>query len=129
MIKSLIQLIPFGFDESARVISGFYIANVGQNYERFGPDITYNYVVGYFEKASRFSKDAIAKVLFIKDWDNKQSTFALMQKIYSQPEQRWWHVDANALILGNLTMKEFQAIEIFKQRAKEDGIFVEDDIS
>ena len=123
MIKSMIQLIPYGFDNSARVISGFYIANVGQCNDRFGPDVTYNYVVGYFEKASRFSKEPIAKILFINDWGNKQSTFALMQKIFGQPEHRWWHVDANALILGNLTLVEYQAIEIFKQRAKEDNIY------
>ena len=119
----MIQLIPYGFDNSARVISGFYIANVGQCHDRFGPDTTYNYVVGYFEKASRFSEEPIAKILFIKDWNNKQSTFALMKKIFGCPEYSWWNIEACSLESGNLTSVECQAIEIFKQRAIEDGIY------
>jgi hypothetical protein len=123
MLKSLIQLVPFGIDENSKVISGFYIANVGQCHDQVGPDVTCNYVVGYFKKSSRFSKEPTAKISFISDWDNKQSTFALVKEIFGQPTWCWYSVEDTYSIIDNLSPLEIQAIEIFKQRAKKDGIY------
>jgi hypothetical protein len=122
MLKSLIQLVPFGIDENSKVISGFYIANTG--YSDMDSDGTnFDYVIGYFEKASRFTDNKpVAKVLFIEDWCNNQGTFALMQEIFGRSEHCWWNINS-ILLLELCNSKQFQAIEIFKQRAKEDGIY------
>ena len=122
MIKSMIQLIPYGFDNSARVISGFYIANVGQCNDRFGPDTTYNYAVGYFEKASKFTDNKpVAKIMFVSNWNNKQGTFELLHTIFGDCNS-WWNI-SDLFIDTGMTEAEIQAIEIFKQRAKEDGLY------
>jgi hypothetical protein len=123
MIKSMIQLIPYGVDENARVISGFYIANVGQCHDVVGPDITYNYVVGYFEKASRFSEEPIAKISFISNWDNTQSNLAFMKEIFGQPNWFWCSLEDTYNVIENLSPLEIQAIGTFEQRAIEDGIY------
>jgi hypothetical protein len=122
MLKSLIQLVPFGIDENSKVISGFYIANTGySDMDSFGTN--FDYVIGYFEKASRFTDNKpVAKILFIEDWCNNQGTFALMQEIFGKSESYWW--GAEDLRLPELcSALEYKAIEIFKQRAIEDGIY------
>jgi hypothetical protein len=123
MLKSLIQLVPFGIDENSKVISGFYIANTG--YSDMDSDGTnFDYVIGYFEKASRFTDNKpVAKILFIEDWCNNQGTFALMQEIFGKPKWFWYSVEDTYSIIDNLSHLEIQAIGIFKQRAIEDGIY------
>lgn len=122
MLKSIIQLIPFGWDEDARVISGFYIANVGLT-EGYNYEGNFDYVAAYFERASKFSNyKQIARVRFITDWNNNQSTLHLMHEIFREAPHEWWNIsDLNSNT--GMTAKEIQAIEIFKQRAIEDGIY------
>jgi hypothetical protein len=130
MIKSMIQLIPYGFDESARVISGFYIANVGYS-EGYNYEGNFDYVVGYFEKASKFTNNKpVAKIMFVSNWNNKQGTFELLHTIFGDYDS-WWNISDLFVDTGmaGMTEAEIQAIEIFKQRAKEDGVFEEDNIS
>ena len=124
MLKSLIQLVPFGLDENSRVISGFYIANVGYSSEK-SSSRTFDYVVGYFEKASRFTDyKPVAKILFIHDWCNDQGTIALLQNIFSKPGTHWWNIGADDELMRELSnAAQIQAIEIFKQRAIKDGIY------
>jgi len=126
LIKSLIQLVPFGIDENSRVISGFYIANTGYSCEG-SSSTAFDYVVGYFEKASKFTDyKPVAKILFIEEWDSSQGTLALMQNIFSKPGTHWWNIGADDELMHELSNAvQIQAIEIFKQRAIEDKIFVE----
>jgi hypothetical protein len=121
MLKSLIQLVPFGIDENSKVISGFYIANVGYS-EGCNYEGNFDYVVGYFEKASKFTKDKpVAKFRLVCDWNNQQGAFQLLNYIYSG-ENNWWDISELNANTG-MTKVEIQAIEIFKQRAIKDGIY------
>lgn len=80
MLRSVTELVPFGYDKDARRISALYLGNLGREYEGF------NYLIAYYETPSMFSSDAgIRTYKFIINYDRYNSTFNMMQEIY-KPE-------------------------------------------
>jgi hypothetical protein len=121
MIKSLIQLVPFGIDEDSRIISGFYLANIGSS-QGYNPGGLFDYLVAYFEKPSRFNEFKQTEYYrLVTEWDNSQSTFVMLHEVF-QDIRLWCNADELKNNWDSYTAYEKAVILQFQKRAKEDGI-------
>lgn len=113
MLRTITELVPFGQDDYARRISAMYLGNVGATDN--GKKVTFNYVIGYFEKPSQFARDGVCQFKFLKDYDRNQSTFNLMKAIYNKKdwmnEEQFLEVDYHDIS---------RIVSIMFERAKQD---------
>ena len=93
MLTNTTAVRPYGSTTNEFSTSVMHIANISEERNKN------HYVVVYYEKGSYYTPngDAIVKTMVVHDWDRVQPSFALMERIYSNPN-KW------------LTREEFTAI-------------------
>ena len=83
MLRQILELVPFGQDDSARRIAVMYLGNIGRTEN--GKDGECDYFIGYYETPSYFSGDiGIRRFKFVNAYNRNNPSFALLGEIYSK---------------------------------------------
>lgn len=112
MLKSVIELIPYGYDADKRPIAGFYLANLSIVSE-LG---LYDYLIAYFELPCQFNDfKQVEKYLLLANHNRNLPMFNTLACIFNSPD---WCDSSEVYFMGY-----GEYVDIIRGRAGKDKIF------
>lgn len=114
MLKSIIELIPFGRDSDSKPIAGLYICNSGI---QPGVDGLYLYIVGYYELPCEFNQYKQVELYNVLRISRSEGLMHLLKNILGNTED-WFNFEdeyIQCLWLEHALMMQ--------QRAMKDGCY------
>jgi hypothetical protein len=84
MLRTKIELVPFGVEAYTKNLSVMYLANIGESVIGSRNGVC-DYLIGYYETASPVAgTDSFSKFKLIKNYDRNNTCFAMMEAIYDK---------------------------------------------
>ena len=115
MLKSIIELVPFGRDESSSHIGVLYVCNA-YLYDKTGE---YVYIAGYFEAPCSFNGFNQIERYKVFQFDRNKGLKALMQEVWSNFDEDCFSFDEEYIQIYWL-----EHALMMQQRARKDGCYV-----
>lgn len=114
MLKSIVQVLPFGNDCNSIAAGALYICNSGVHNSAG----QYTYIAGYFEPPCSFNKFSQVEKYKVFQFDRNEGLRSLMQEL-------WYEFDYDSFSFDENYIQTFwlEHALMMQQRARKDGCY------